>query len=287
MAAMTIMVQGTTSSAGKSVICAGLCRIFRQDGLRVAPFKSQNMSTKSAIATGGGEISAAQAFQAFAAGIESSVHMNPVLLKPTSNMASEVVMAGKRIGIVEGADYKTRYVEAALEQIEHSLGVLMRDYDVVVIEGAGSPAEVNLRDRDICNMRIARMANAPVILVGNIDPGGVLAAIVGTLELLDPDDVARVAGLVINKFRGDFSLLQPGLDFLERRTGKPVLGVIPYIPGLNVVEEDSLSAGAGTGGSLSRSAVDRKVLDKTCDMLADSIRGSLKMDEIRRIMQTC
>lgn len=281
MSAMTIMIQGTTSSAGKSVVCAGLCRVFRQDGFRVTPFKSQNMSRESFITSHGDEISTAQAFQAVAAGIKPTAHMNPVLLKPTGDKSSEVVLSGRKVGCASAADYPTRFLDAALEQIQRSLEILMRDYDVVVIEGAGSPAEVNLRDRDICNMRIAKMAGAPVILVGNIDPGGVLAAIVGTLELLEADERDRVAGLVINKFRGDFDLLKPGLDFLEARTGKPVLGVLPYIQGLNVVEEDSM--GDKTGASMT----DGAALDAVCDMLADSMRRDLNIDAIRRMMQAC
>lgn len=278
---MTIMIQGTTSSAGKSVVCAGLCRVFRQDGFRVTPFKSQNMSRESFITSHGDEISTAQAFQAVAAGIKPTAHMNPVLLKPTGDKSSEVVLSGRKVGCASAADYPTRFLDTALEQIQRSLEILMRDYDVVVIEGAGSPAEVNLRDRDICNMRIAKMAGAPVILVGNIDPGGVLAAIVGTLELLEADERDRVAGLVINKFRGDFDLLKPGLDFLEARTGKPVLGVLPYIQGLNVVEEDSM--GDKTGASMT----DGAALDAVCDMLADSMRRDLNIDAIRRMMQAC
>lgn len=281
MSAVTIMIQGTTSSAGKSVVCAGLCRVFRQDGLRVAPFKSQNMSRRSFVTPQGDEISTAQAFQAVAAGIEPTAHMNPVFLKPMGDKTSEVVLSGRKVGYASAADYPRRFLDAALRQIQRSLEILMRDYDVVVIEGAGSPAEVNLRDRDICNMRIAKMAGAPVILVGNIDPGGVLAAIVGTLELLEADERDRVAGLVINKFRGDFDLLRPGLDFLEARTGKPVLGVLPYIQGLNVVEEDSM--GDGARGSMT----DGAALDAVCDMLADSMRHNLNIDAIRRMMQAC
>jgi len=239
------------------------------------------MSRESFITSHGDEISTAQAFQAVAAGIKPTAHMNPVLLKPTGDKTSEVVLSGRKVGCASAADYPTRFLDAALEQIQRSLEILMRDYDVVVIEGAGSPAEVNLRDRDICNMRIAKMAGAPVILVGNIDPGGVLAAIVGTLELLEADERDRVAGLVINKFRGDFDLLKPGLDFLEARTGKPVLGVLPYIQGLNVVEEDSM--GDKTGASMT----DGAALDAVCDMLADSMRRDLNIDAIRRMMQAC
>lgn len=280
LSAMTIMVQGTASSVGKSAICTGLCRVLRQDGIRVVPFKSQNMSTKSFTTAQGDEISTAQALQAVAAGLEPTVHMNPVLLKPMGDRTSEVVLLGKGIGRTAGAEYRTKFVDIALEQIQCSFDMLARDYDVVVIEGAGSPAEVNLRDRDICNMRIARMADAPVILVGNVDVGGVLAAIVGTLELLEPDERDRVKGLVINKFRGDYGLLKPGLDFLAAKTGKPVLGVVPYIRGLNMVEEDSL--GDGARGSMK----DQAALDALCDTLADCLRQSMDIDEIKRMMRS-
>ncbi|MEA4882326.1 MAG: cobyric acid synthase [Clostridia bacterium] len=277
------MVQGATSSAGKSTLCAGLCRVFRREGFNVAPFKSQNMSTRAVVIEieeegRGGEISAAQAFQALAAGVRPSVDMNPVLLKPLGDMTSEVILAGRSVGVTGAREYRDKYVKTALEQIQKSLGRLVDAYDIVVIEGAGSPAEVNLKDRDICNMRIAKMANAPVILVGNIDPGGVLAAIVGTLDLLEPDERDRVRGLVINKFRGDFSLLQPGLEFLEERTGKPILGVLPYVHDLKMIEEDSL--GGNGGGSFS----DVSGLDKTCDRLADVVSESVDVAELMRIM---
>lgn len=278
MPAATIMIQGTTSSAGKSLLCAGLCRLFHQDGFRVAPFKAQNMSTKSAMTAGGGEISVSQAFQAIAAKVEPTVDMNPILLKPLGDMTSEIILAGKSIGQIYAAEYRDKYVGVALECIERSYHRLAAEYEIVVVEGAGSPAEVNLKDRDICNMRIARMADAPVLLVANIDPGGALAAIVGTLELLDADEQDRVKGLVINKFRGDFSLLAPGLDFLEKRTGKPVLGVIPYIRDLAIVEEDSL------GGRSGLSMDDISTLDAECDRLAAVVRDALDIDELFGIM---
>lgn len=278
MPAATIMIQGTTSSAGKSVLCAGLCRLFHQEGFRVAPFKSQNMSTKSAITADGGEISVSQAFQALACGIQPSADMNPVLLKPLGDMTSEAILAGKSVGVIHAAEYRYRHLGAALGCIERSYRRLAAEYDIVVIEGAGSPAEVNLKDRDICNMRIARMADAPVLLVANIDPGGALAAIVGTLELLDADERDRVKGLVINKFRGDFSLLAPGLDFLEKKTGKPVLGVIPYIDNLAIAEEDSLGGKRGISlGAIS-------TLDAECDRIAAAVRKAIDIDELFGIM---
>ncbi|MHB1133691.1 MAG: cobyric acid synthase [Chloroflexota bacterium] len=234
------MVQGTASSAGKSVLVTALCRILAQDGLRVAPFKSQNMALNSFVAADGGEIGRSQAVQAEAAGAEMSVHMNPILLKPEAETRCQVVVRGRPFRTLAASEYyacKDSLWPVALE----SLLWLRERYDVVVIEGAGSPAEVNLKQNDIVNMRVAKAAEAPVLLVADIDRGGVFAALVGTLELLDPDERALVRALVINKFRGDVSLLRPGLDFLEERTGVPVAGVIPLVRDLGVADEDSVS----------------------------------------------
>ncbi len=234
------MIQGTGSYVGKSLLCAGLCRLFRQEGLRVAPFKAQNMALNSFVTTDGGEIGRAQAVQAEAAGLEPTVDMNPVLLKPSTDVDAQVVLRGRVWGRVRAGDYD-RYMAAAWPAVEESHARLAAAHDLLVIEGAGSPAEVNLRDRDIVNMRVAHLADAPVLLVGDIDRGGVFAALVGTLELLRGADRDRVRGFVINKFRGDRALLDPGLRFLEARTGRPVLGVIPYLPNLAVPEEDGVS----------------------------------------------
>lgn len=241
MSGKAIMVQGTSSNAGKSVLVTALCRIFRQDGFHVAPFKSQNMSLNSYVTADGREIGRAQGVQAEAAGIEAEAIMNPILLKPSGHRTAQVVLLGKPVGHFGAREYREDYVMKALPVVEDSLRQLKERFDLVVIEGAGSPAEVNLKDRDIANMRVAAMAEAPVLLVGDIDRGGVLASFVGTLELLEPDERARVAGLIVNKFRGDPDLLKPGLDFLETRTGKPVLGVIPYFEGRLVDEEDSVA----------------------------------------------
>lgn len=235
------MLQGTASDVGKSVLAAAFCRIFVQDGLRTVPFKSQNMSLNSYLTPDGKEIGAAQGMQADACGIAASTDMNPILLKPVGEMTSQVIVHGKLYKKLSAKDYRERYLEVAQQIVVESLNRLRAQYDQVVIEGAGSPAEINLKDRDIVNMRLAAWADAPVILVADIDRGGVFASIVGTLEILTPEERARVKGFIINKFRGDVRLLQPGLDWLKEKTGKPVLGVVPFLPSLNLEDEDSAS----------------------------------------------
>ncbi|AIF51758.1 cobyric acid synthase [Pelosinus sp. UFO1] len=239
--AKTIMLQGTSSHVGKSILTTALCRIFLQDGQRVVPFKAQNMALNSYVTKTGGEMGRAQVAQAEAAGLEPIVEMNPVLLKPTGNSCSQVVLMGKPIGNMSAKEYHTGYSLQALGVIKECLDKLGAEFDTIVIEGAGSPAEVNLKANDIVNMRIAKMLTAPVLLIADIDRGGALASVVGTLELLDPDERDLIKGIIINKFRGDIDLLKPALDFLETKTGKPVIGVVPHLDQLGIDDEDSVS----------------------------------------------
>ena len=238
-----LLIAGTTSDAGKSVLTAGLCRALARRGVRVAPFKAQNMSLNSYVTAGGAEIGRAQAMQAAAAGIEPDARMNPVLLKPGSDTRSHVILLGQPAGEASATGYREhagRLRGVALD----SLASLRAEYDVVICEGAGSPAEINLRDTDIANMGLARAAGLPVIVVGDIDRGGVFAALYGTLALLGPADQALISGFVINKFRGDAGLLAPGLGMLTGLTGRPVLGVLPWREGLALDMEDSLALDA-------------------------------------------
>lgn len=237
--AKPIMIQGTASSVGKSLICAGLCRIFAQDGYRVAPFKSQNMALNSFITKEGLEMGRAQVMQAEAAGVEPSVLMNPILLKPTSDTGSQVIVRGEVMGVLDAAAYFA-YREQLRPLVRQAYQELAAGSDIMVIEGAGSPAEINLREGDIVNMGMAALADAPVLLAGDIDRGGVFASLYGTVALLKDEERQRIRGLIINKFRGDPQILRPGLAMLEDLTKAPVLGVIPYLQ-LDLDDEDSLS----------------------------------------------
>ncbi len=235
----TLMVQGCTSDAGKSTLVAGLCRVFKRRGLKVAPFKPQNMALNSAVTAEGGEIGRAQALQAQAAGVAPSVHMNPVLLKPNTDTGAQVILQGKALVNLEALAYhlyKPKAAEAVFDSYQH----LVDEYPYILVEGAGSPAEINLREGDIANMGFAETADCPVILIADIDRGGVFAHLVGTLNLLSVTEQARIKGFVINRFRGDLGLLKSGLDWLEAHTGKPVLGVLPYLHGLHLDAEDAL-----------------------------------------------
>jgi adenosylcobyric acid synthase len=240
------MVQGATSSAGKSFLVAGLCRLYARRGLRVAPFKSQNMALNSAVTPGGAEIGRAQATQAEAAGVTAEAAMNPILLKAEGDSTCQVVVMGRSEGSVTAVAYREMR-EELWPRVAAALAGLRRRFDLVVIEGAGSPAEVNLRDGEIVNMRVAEEARAPVLLVADIERGGVFAALLGTLDLLPPADRARVRALVVNRFRGDPSLFAPGVDFLEARSGVPVLGVVPHLD-VRLPAEDSLDLDRLAGG---------------------------------------
>ncbi len=237
--AKVIMVQGTMSNVGKSLLTAGLCRIFKQDGYKVAPFKSQNMALNSFITEEGLEMGRAQVMQAEAAGVKPSVCMNPILLKPTNDVDSQVIVNGEVLGNMNAREYFA-YKKKLIPDILRAFETLCAEYDIVVIEGAGSPAEINLKSDGIVNMGMAKLAKAPVLLVGDIDRGGVFAQLVGTVMLLEEDERAMVKGLIINKFRGDRTILDPGIRMLEERAGIPVVGVAPYLR-IQVEDEDSLS----------------------------------------------
>ena len=244
--ACPIMLQGTASHVGKSILTAALCHIFKNQGLKVAPFKAQNMALNSFVTLDGGEIGRAQAFQAEAAGILSSIDMNPILLKPTSDTGSQVIIHGRVYGNMSAREYH-RFKKEAKKYVMESYSRLSEKNDVIVIEGAGSPAEINLRENDIANMGLAEMVDAPVILIGDIDRGGVFASLIGTMELLTSPERKRVQGFIINKFRGDIELLKPGLDFLENKTGLPVFGVVPYLKDIILPDEDGVVLEQGQG----------------------------------------
>jgi len=256
--AKAIQFCGTGSGVGKSVIVTGLCRIFLQDGYRVCPFKAQNMSLNSFVTKDGGEIGRAQANQAFACRIEPNVDINPVLIKPTSDVGAQIIVRGKPYENMQAVEY-IKHKKSLKKVVRESFRSLSQKYDIVVIEGAGSPAEINLKKHDIVNMKMAEYAGAPVILVGDIDKGGVFAWIVGTLELLTKKEKKMVKGIIINKFRGDKSLLSPAIKFLERRLGIKVLGVVPYFKNIKIPEEDSVSLDERIEGG--KYGADEKLID--------------------------
>jgi len=239
MISHTLMVQGTTSDAGKSLLVTALCRWLRRQGVRVAPFKPQNMALNSAVTVDGGEIGRAQAVQAVACGLEPHTDMNPVLLKPNTDIGAQVIIQGHAIGNMDAQNYHD-YKSIARNAVLESHARLTSCYEKIIVEGAGSPAEINLRENDIANMGFAETIDCPVILIADIDRGGVFAHLIGTLELLSESERNRIKGFVINRFRGDLSLLQSGLDWLEQYTGKPVIGVLPYLRGLHLEAEDAL-----------------------------------------------
>ena len=244
----TLMIQGTTSDAGKSMLVTALCRWLARQGIRVVPFKPQNMALNSVVTDEGGEMGRAQAVQALACGLKPHTDMNPVLLKPNTDVGAQVIIHGHAVGNMDAIDYHD-YKSIALKAVLESHARLTANYEQVIVEGAGSPAEINLRANDIANMGFAEVVDCPVILIADIDRGGVFAHLVGTLELLSESEQARIKGFVINRFRGDMALLQSGLDWLEEYTGKPVLGVLPYLHGLHLEAEDALPNTAETVSS--------------------------------------
>ena len=243
----TLMVQGTTSDAGKTTVVAALCRLLHREGVKVVPMKPQNMALNSAVTIDGGEIGRAQALQALAAGLPAHTDMNPVLLKPSSDTGAQVIIHGKVRADMDARDYD-QYKTIAMQAVLESYARLQNQYDAIIVEGAGSPAEVNLRERDIANMGFAEAVDCPVILVADIDRGGVFAHFVGTLDCLSASEQNRIIGFVINRFRGDISLLEPGLDWLEKKTGKPVLAVLPYLHGLMLDAEDAIQSSQANAG---------------------------------------
>jgi adenosylcobyric acid synthase len=287
MTAKTLMIQGTGSSVGKSLIVTALCRIFARRGLRVAPFKAQNMSLNSAITEEGHEMSRAQAVQAEAAGILPSALMNPVLLKPCGDSTSQVIVNGTLQTTLNAREYYA-FRHTLKTAVMRSFTLLAKQYDLIVIEGAGSPAEINLRENDIVNMGMAEMADAPVLLVGDIDLGGVFAALFGTVKLLEPAEQRRIHGFIINKFRGDLEILAPGLRDLEYILAKPVLGVLPWLD-IHIEEEDSLTkrqTGSGAPPSPEGQTGDAYIRFKQSqyDLLADRVEACLDMERLERII---
>ena len=279
--AVNIMIQGTMSNAGKSLIAAGLCRVFAQDGYREAPFKSQNMALNSYVTEEGLEMGRAQAVQAEACGIRPSVRMNPILLKPTTDMGSQVIVNGKVRANMKAADY-FRHKKDLIPEIMAAYRSLEEEYDIIVLEGAGSPAEINLKKDDIVNMGMAQLADAPVLLVGDIDRGGVFAQLAGTVMLLEEEERARIRGLIINKFRGDLSILEPGLRMIEEICHRPVLGVVPYEK-LDIDDEDSLSERliSGVSGTSETYRDSCRTGVRCGEKIRESVRGGLDIAVVR------
>lgn len=271
-----IMVQGTSSDAGKSLIVTALCRLLSDKGYLVAPFKSQNMSSYTYTLPNGSKISNAQAIQAEAARILPAAWMNPIMLKPTSDTASEIILFGQSVGAVSGSAYRERYYEIGLSAVKQALETAEKQAEVLILEGAGSPVEINLKDRELVNMKVAEMADVPVLLVADIDRGGVFASIIGTLELLTSDELARVQGIIINKFRGEASLFADGVAWIEQRTGIPVIGVVPHI-NHTIPPEDSLSDDKGCQSNSEEQ--DRY------DDLAYQISKHMDVEQIERMME--
>lgn len=274
-----VMIQGTASDVGKTLFLTALCRILANEGYHVAPFKSQNMSNHTYITKDGLEIAKAQALQAKAAKIEPTVWMSPIILKPGTDVQSEVVMLGEPVGSVSGRAYRDVYYERGLDVIKKSLSMLEEPFDFVIMEGAGSPVEVNLKDKELVNMKVAELADVPVILVADINRGGVFASIVGTLELLTASERKRVRGIVVNKFRGDISMFEDGVKWIEDKVNIPVLGVIPYLEH-RLEAEDSLSE-----QTMQEHGVENQTtVEEDFDDLANQVKQSIDVEEIKKII---
>lgn len=274
-----VMIQGTASDVGKTLFLTALCRILANEGYRVAPFKSQNMSNHTYITKDGLEIAKAQALQAKAAKIEPTVWMSPIILKPGTDVQSEVVMLGEPVGSVSGRAYRDVYYERGIDVIKKSLSMLEESFDFVIMEGAGSPVEVNLKDKELVNMKVAELADVPVILVADINRGGVFASIVGTLELLTASERKRVRGIVVNKFRGDISMFEDGVKWIEDKVNIPVLGVIPYLEH-RLEAEDSLSEQT----MQEHGVVNQTTVEEDFDDLANQVKQSIDVEEIKKII---
>lgn len=287
-----VMIQGTASDVGKSLIATALCRLFSNEGVKVAPFKSQNMANNSYITLDGLEIGLAQGIQAEAARTDATVWMNPILLKPQSSMNSEIILLGKRVETVSGSGYRESFYETGIGVIEKALGQLRKDYEVLILEGAGSPVEMNLKRKELVNMKVAQMADVPVFLVSDIDRGGIFASLIGTLELLTKEERSRVKGIIINKFRGDPSLFQDGVKWIEDKTGIPVLGVLPYIHNHMIEREDSTDipisklnqAQQNIGLSEKEKVAAEGLLQSRYDALALEMRDHLDWEKIKVII---
>lgn len=274
-----IMIQGTTSSAGKSLLCTGLCKIFKEDGYRVYPFKSQNMSSKYYETKEGYKMSTAQALQAKAAGIEPDPNMNPILLQPTSDKGSKVIIKGQEKYQMEAMEY-FQFKNSLRDMIKDTYGKIEKENEIIVIEGAGSPAEINLKQNDIVNMGMAEIADAPVLLVADIDRGGVFASLYGTVMLLEEDEKRRIKGLIINKFRGDKALLDPGIKMIEDMLNIPVIGTIPYVP-LELVDEDTL---IDYEKRCNKEEQSHEEMERELDKLAKVLRENMDIDYIYEII---
>lgn len=280
-----IMVQGCRSNSGKSTVATALAKIYAEKGLRVSPFKGWNMGSNSYKTDRGGEIGVGQAVQARAAGTIPDVNMQPLLVKPAEDGQTELLVKGKPY-LKEANIKKENYLELGMKTIEDSLNILKKEYDLLVLEGSGSPVEINVKDRDLANMKTALLNNTPVILVADIKRGGVFASIIGTMELLEPEEKELVKGFIINKFHGDKSILKSGIDYLEERTGKPVLGVLPYIDDINLPEEDTISLTEAETKKLNfaQSNYENENLERDFQKLAEIFKNNIDMEKIDDII---